>query len=271
LATNEEVSRSAERIKADLEDYNSVLGEQAAQLGTTKEALDFYAIATENAGKMENKKDRASAESIALQYKFNKAYNKTVSVYLNNKKAIEAYQKALENHEEVAYDVADAMGELANSLKDMGLSLDAETISNHLDDVQKLLGGTEKEAKEAYVTLKELSNIDLLSSTLGVAKTEVESLGKTIAGLSAGDTLTGEFADNLTQMVNDAHLTEQELIDLFNNLHLEIPPYEAAPNEVSVDSVTVPGYATRHFYKGQYPTGVVGKDGKMQTAEVNYY
>lgn len=269
LAANEEVSRSAERIKADLKDYNSVLGEQAAQLGTTKEALEFYAIATEKAGKMENQKDRASAESIALQYKFNKAYNKTVSVYLNNKKAIEAYQKALENHEEVAYDVADAMGELANSLKDMGLSLDAETISNHLDDVQKLLGGTEKEAKEAYVTLKELSNIDLLSSTLGVAKTEVESLGKTIAGLSAGDTLTGEFADNLTQMVNDAHLTEQELIDLFNNLHLEIPPYEAAPNEVSVDSVTVPGYATRHYYNGQ----MVIPDGKggYKKETVDYY
>lgn len=115
LDSNNEVERSAKRVADDLKDYNTTLEAQAAQLGTTADALEFYAIAMNKAAKTENKKDRASAESIAQQYKFNKAYNEAVSVYYDNEEAVKAYQKALQNNEEVAYDVADAMGEVAKA------------------------------------------------------------------------------------------------------------------------------------------------------------
>ena len=144
-----DLQRSIERQRDDLKSYNTVLASSAEGLGTTAQALEFFGHAMYNASEESNDFTKESAKNIAAQYKFNKAYNATVSVYYDNKDAIKAYGKAIKNNEEISYDLADAMGELSISLKEMGLSLSAETISDKLSTIEKLL--TDSSIKNAPI------------------------------------------------------------------------------------------------------------------------
>ena len=88
LEMGETEDRSVERKKADMEDYNATLKEQAELLETTSTALEFYGLAMENAGTLLNEYNEQSAQTIANSYKFNKNYNAAVKVYQKNEDAI---------------------------------------------------------------------------------------------------------------------------------------------------------------------------------------
>ena len=159
--------RSIARENEDLERYNATLEEQAGQLETTAEALEFYGIAMHKSAGTVDDHTKESAENIAQQYKFNKEYNKAVKVYNDNIDAIKAYGSALKSGKGISHDLADAMGQLSKALKEMGLSLSAETISSRLDLITKLMEGTEEEARKAYEELYKLSLLDVFKNTFG--------------------------------------------------------------------------------------------------------
>lgn len=281
LALNKEVDRSVERIKADLQDYNYTLDEMAKDMGTSTEALQFYGIAMYNANKETNKMDKAAAEAIANQYKFNKAYNEAVEIYYDNEDAIKAYDKALKNGEDIAYDVADAMGELSKSLKEMGLSLSAETISEHLEDVKKLLTGNKKEAEEAYQALLKLAQLDTLKSIFGPeAKDQVEKYGYSyqqlidaINNTEAGTYLAKEYGNALSQMIQDTELTISQINELADGLNITIPVEYKVPDKLSVEdkAITTKATSVLHRYKGEMPNPAWdGKDKSKQKVNIDY-
>lgn len=281
LATTDEVGRSIERIKADLKEYNNTLESQAAQLGTTKEALEFYGQATYNASKETNKMDKASAEAIADQYKFNKKYNEAVAVFYDNEEAIKAYGKALENNEQISYDVADAMGELSKSLKEMGLSLSAEQVSNNLDTIQTLLTGTKEEAEQAYQKLLQLSQINTLNEIFGPEAEDqlkkytysYQQLVDAINNSDPGSYLSTNYANALSKMITDTNLTIDEINRLAEGLNITIPVEYNVPEKLSVEDkeITTKATSTLHRYTGQMPNPAYdGKKNKKQYLDVNY-
>lgn len=252
------LGRTEKRQAADLEDYNNILKQQAEALDTSKEALDFYAVAMENAGDLTNNHNEESAEAIAQQYKFNKTYNKAVSIYEDNEDAIKAYSKALKNNKNISSEVADAMGEVSLALKDMGLSLSAETISDHLDLIQQLLTGTEDEARAAYEELLKLAQIDVLKSLFGDSEqmiSQYESIINHINSLEPGENMDGKYADKLRNMINDSNISFSQIQELANQLHIDIPVEYDVPEDFSVKDVkfTTAAKSTTHQYSGQMP------------------
>ena len=274
--TRDKLGRTQERQNADLQDYNNTLDQQAAALDTSREALDFYAIAMENAGDIENNHNAETAEAIAQQYKFNKMYNKAVSVYEDNEDAIKAYSKALKNHENIASEVADSMGELALSLKDMGLSLSAETISDHLDLVKQLLTGTESEARAAYEQLLKLAQIDVLKSLFGNTQqmaSEYEALVNHINSLDIGENMDSEYANKLRNMINDSNLSFSQIQELANQLHIDIPVEYNVPEKFTVKDVkfTTAAKSTTHRYTGEMPNPSYDPEkGNSKTISIDY-
>lgn len=281
LATTDEVGRSIERIKADLKEYNNTLESQAAQLGTTKEALEFYGQAMYNASKETNKMDKTSAEAIASQYKFNKKYNEAVAIYYDNEEAIKAYGKALKNNEQIGYDVADAMGELSKSLKEMGLSLSAEQISDNLDTVQKLLTGTKEEAEQAYQSLLKLSQINTMNTIFGPeAKNQLDKytysyqqLIDAINTTDPGTNLSQQYAASLSKMIQDTHLTMDEINKLGKGLNITIPVKYKVPKTMSFkkQNFTTKAQSVLHRYSGEMPNPAYdGKKNKDKKITINY-
>ena len=281
LATTDEVGRSIERIKADLKEYNNTLESQAAQLGTTREALEFYGQAMYNASKEVNQMDKSSAEAIADQYKFNKKYNEAVAVFYDNEEAIKAYGKALENNEQISYDVADAMGELSKSLKEMGLSLSAEQVSNNLDTIKTLLTGTKEEAEQAYQKLLQLSQINTLNEIFGPEAEDqlkkytysYQQLVDAINNSDPGTYLSTNYANALSKMITDTNLTIDEINRLAEGLNITIPVEYNVPEKLSVEDkeITTKATSTLHRYTGQMPNPAYdGKKNKKQYLDVNY-
>ena len=261
----DEWGRTIERQKADLIDYNNILKNQAETLGTSKEALDFYAIAMEGAGDIVNNHSAETAEAIAQQYKFNKQYNKAVSIYEDNKEAIEAYNKALKNNENISYEVADAMGEVSLALKEMGLSLSAETISSHLPLINQLLTGTEEEARAAYEQLLNLAQIDILKSLFGNSEqlvSQYEDIVNHINSLEPGANMDAIYADKLRNMINDTNLTVAQIQELASQLHIDIPVEYSVPDTFGMKDVhfTTAAKSTTHTYSGEMPNPAYSTD-----------
>lgn len=167
LVQTQEIGNTIERIKRDTANYNSELEAQAKQLDTSVEALDLYAVALDNANGVTHTQTLETAKNVAERYKFNKAYNNSVKIYYDNEEAIKEYTKAIKNGTEPSYDLADAMGELAISLKEMGLNLSGKSIAGNLDTINKLLTGTAEEAEDAYKALYEISQQDVLKRIFG--------------------------------------------------------------------------------------------------------
>ena len=263
LQLTNETDRSLERIKSDLLDYNNILANSAKELNTTTEALKFYGYAMYNASNEVNEMNRTTAEAIADQYKFNKMYNKAVEIYYNNEEAIAEYTKALSNNEDIAYDVADAMGELSLSLKNMGLSMSAETISTHLAWIKQLLTGNKKEAEEAYKVLLSLAQLDTLKEMFGPeAENQLQKYGYTyqelidaINSTDAGTYLSQTYADALGKMITDTELTIDQIQQLADGLNITIPVEYNVPEklEISDKEITTKATSTLHRYTGEMP------------------
>ena len=274
----EDGERSLARIKKDLEEYNNLLASSAENLGTTSKALEFYGKAMHNAEGVVDQHTKESAKAIANQYKFNKTFNESVQVYYNNEEAIKAYMTAMEKGENVSFDLADAMGELAESLEAMfDTELSADFIEEQFEQIQKILTGTEKEAESAYKEIKALLNAEAMTNALGEAMTlageDLTSLANAIANLDVKEDLTlgKNFSKQLIDMVNNAHMTVSEMEALFNSLELEIPPYKVQENKVEVKSDTVPESKTRHHYDGYIVNPNPDAEDGYDKIKVNYY
>lgn len=256
LSKSEEETEERKAIKK--QEYNDALEKQAALLGTTSDALDFFRIAAQKAGKVENDISIDTANAAAEQYKFNKNYNNAVSVYKKNEDAIKAYGKALKNGKEISYDLADAMGELKQSLKEMGLSLSGETISKNLNLINKLLNGTKKEAEEAYKKLYNLAREDILNKFFGnneKYKSQFADIIKDIDSVDPGKTMSTKYSDQLRQMINDTKLTVDQINELANGLGITIPVEYNVPEKLTVEDkeLTTKATSTLHRYTGQMP------------------
>lgn len=274
--------RSVERQKADLEDYNATLKEQAEKLETTTTALEFYGLAMSNANTLLNEHNEKSAEAIANSYKFNKNYNAAVKVYQKNEDAIKDWTKAIEEGREVSYETADAMGEVAKSLQDMGLSLNANTIADNLDLVNSLLTGTEEEARAAYEALYELAQLDILRNMFGDFSPEeqLEKFGHTyqqlvdeINNTSVGDPLAEEYEQSLRKMLEDTNYTVDQIKELSNQLGITIPVEYQVPENFSVKDVdfTTAATSVTHRYTGQMPNPAYdGTTNLDKTIDVDY-
>ena len=231
--------------------------------------------------KTTNMHNRESAESIAQQYKFNKAYNAAVSVYYDNEDAIKEYAKAMKNEEAISYDVADAMGEVAKSLEDMGLALSAETISEKLDTVQKLLTGTEEEARIAYEELYKLAQLDVLEQMFGEEidpkyKLSYQEIIDEINNTEVGHNLSQKYSEQLAQMINDTDLTVAQINELAEGLGIEIPVSYDPPESFDLKNVkyTTAAKTVVHTYDGYMPTGKTTTDDNgnetIETLPVKY-
>lgn len=279
LELSGEVGRSTERIKADLKEYQNTLESYASSLDTSTEALEFFGHAMYNASGEVNDMDKASAELIADQYKFNKAYNAAVETYYNNEEAIKEYSKALKNNEDISHDVADAMGELAGTLEDMGLAMDSETISNHLDDITTLLTGTEEEAEAAYQKLLVLARMDTMTEMFGPeAQNQLAQYGYTyqqlvdgISNTNPGALLSENYANALSQMITDTELTASQIEQLAERLNIEIPMTYQVPEELEMTQkdYTIKASSTLHTYTGEMPNPAYNGKNDV-TIPVNY-
>ena len=289
LAQTEEVGQSIQRIRRDTEYYNGELEAQARQLGTSKEALDLYAVALDNANGQVHTQTLESAKNAAERYKFNKAYNESVKIYYDNEEAIEEYGKAIENAEEPSYDLADAMGELAISLKEMGLNLSGKSIAGNLNLIKQLMTGTAEEAQDAYNQLYEISQRDVLKNFFGdpddanIAVSKAKELTTAYDGIinainstDPGSTMKQKWANNLIDMINDLQLTADQIQDLGNQLGVNIPVEYNVPKDFGIQDVkfTTEAQSTVHTYTGQMPNPLYGTKGhkskKDQYINVNY-
>jgi hypothetical protein len=123
------------------------------------------------------------------------------------------------------------MGELASSLKEMGLSLSSETISTHLNEVEKLLTGTKEEAEEAYKTLLKLAQLDTLKNAFGPEaenqitkyKYSYQQLVDEINNTTPGGYLEQSYAEALARMINDTEMTASQIQELAKGLGIDIP------------------------------------------------
>ena len=286
LAQTEEVGQSIQRIRRDTEYYNGELEAQARQLGTSKESLDLYAVALDNANGQVHTQTLESAKNAAERYKFNKAYNESVKIYYDNEEAIEEYGKAIENAEEPSYDLADAMGELAISLKEMGLNLSGKSIAGNLNLIKQLMTGTAEEAQDAYNQLYEISQRDVLKNFFGdpddanIAVSKAKELTTAYDGIinainstDPGSTMKQKWANNLIDMINDLQLTADQIQDLGNQLGVNIPVEYDVPDEFGIQDVkfTTAAQSTVHRYTGQMPNPAYdGKKNKKKTIKVDY-
>ena len=264
LAASDTIGKSFERLKEEAKDYHNELESQAKALDTTAEALDFYAIAMDNAAGKQHEQNAETAKAAAEQYKFNKNYNDARKVYADNEKAINAYAKAQKNHQKISYDLADAMGELSQSLKSMGLSLSGESITKNLNLIKKLLKGTEKEAEDAYKELYKIGQMDTMKKFFGDPEDiknaderkkklkEYEDIIKGINAVDPGQNLDEKYAQKLSNMIDQTKLTVEQLRELSSELGIDIPVTLDVPNEMSMDQeeFTVKGSSTLHSYVG---------------------
>ena len=252
------------RLLEDAKAYRDTLADQAETLGTTAEALDIYAYAMDNAAGKTHKQNLETAEAAAAQYKFNKAYNEGRVAYANNKELLEKYAKAIKNNKDISYDLADAVGEVSKSLKQMGLSLSAESISKHLNLINKLLSGTEKQAKEAYEELYKVSQMDTLKYFFGDpadlknGDTILQKYQEIIDAINAtepGKNLADNYAQQLADMINETELTIDQIKQLASQLNIEIPVRIKDQEEWTLEDkeFTTKAQAIQHRYKGEMP------------------
>lgn len=267
--------KTEERLRIEAEEYNQELEKQANLLGTTADALDFFRIAAQGAGKADKQLSIETAQVVAEQYNFNKHYNDAISIYKKNEDAINAYSKAVKNHEEISYDLADAMGELKKSLKEMGLSLSGESITKHLNLIKTLLTGTKQQAEEAYQKLYNIARLDVLKTYFGDSKEYEKIFNSILQGIDEaqpGRELAQTYAEQLAQMIEDTELTTDQIKALADGLGIEIPLKfnEDAIKEIDFKNLqfTTKGQVIQHRYDGD----MIVPDGKggYKQQEVHY-
>ena len=267
--------KTEERLRIEAEEYNQELEKQANLLGTTADALDFFRIAAQGAGKADKQLSIETAQVVAEQYNFNKHYNDAISIYKKNEDAINAYSKAVKNHEEISYDLADAMGELKKSLKEMGLSLSGESVTKHLNLIKTLLTGTKQQAEEAYQKLYNIARLDVLKTYFGDSKEYEKIFNSILQGIDEaqpGRELAQTYAEQLAQMIEDTELTTDQIKALADGLGIEIPLKfnEDAIKEIDFKNLqfTTKGQVIQHRYDGD----MIVPDGKggYKQQEVHY-
>ena len=126
-----------------------------------------------------------------------------------------------------------------------------------------MLSGTEEEAKKAYESLQALADADLLRTTFGeniingIFATEeaLNDFAAYFSKLDVGGPVDDEYADKLIRMVNASKMTQEQIEELFNSMHLEIPDFEGP--DVTMTENTVPSTpqttTTHHSFSGTMP------------------
>ena len=276
----ETTSNTAKRLNADLQEYNSILKTQAEELGTTTSALELYGYAMQNAGEITGDLNKQTAEAIVSSYKFNKAFNDAQKSYLDNKDALDLYSKALEDHEDISYDVADAVGDLKDKVEDMfdGAVISSKVFSKNLSLIETLLTGTQEEADAAYNTLSRMLQENALVDTFGAASDALfrleydndkvctsimtstqalyEGLINAIDNTNPGEKLNADFAGQLAAMINNADMTVAQIQALADSLNLDIP-MEISTNadDITIETAkwTAGAQVVQHSYQGEAP------------------
>ena len=259
-------SDAQKRLKLDTENYNTELQRQAQSLGTTEKALKLYHASLTAAGKAEKDLNKENAKAVGSTYKFNKAWNNAVDTFEKTEDAYDAWLTSLENGEEVSYDVADAVGEMQQSLEDtLGFEVDGDFLKNNSKLIKKFLSDNKQDAEAAYKELKRKA----LEATLlghGIIVDNITAFTDELNSLNAGEQLSEKYSKQLTEMLQNTEMTKDELEKIFAEMHLEMPNIE---NEAEWEPVTYeqPGQTTVHHYSGDYP---VLKNGELTTQEINY-
>ena len=257
------------RLRQDTKNYNDELAAQAQQLGTTTNALKIYHRSLTAAGKAEGDLNQATAKSVGAVYSFNKAWNNAVDTFENTEDAYDMWLDSLKSGEEIPYDVADAMGELMTSLESvLGFSVDADFMEKNSDLIKDFLSEDRDAAEKAYKQLKDAALKNTLSG-MGDYITDLDAFVNAINNMEAGDTLSEEYAGQLSSMLQNTQKTKEELEQLFGAMNLEMPDVENSPDWEKVTDKQG-GTTTTHHYTGEYPTGKTDANGNMITAPVNY-
>ena len=204
---------ATKRASADVERFNDRLEVEAQQLGTTSNALKLYTLAVEKAGKQNVKYSDAVAKNGAANYKFNKAYNEGRKVFEDSAEAWDTYIKAISNGEDISYDVADAAGEVVDSLKEMGLVLTEDQLADPdtLKKIKTIFSGTKEEAKAAFEELRDAAWLDNLITKFGIANQDAKTFIDTLKGMKVGDLLNDQaFFANFQQQLQNTKMTYDE-------------------------------------------------------------
>jgi hypothetical protein len=173
----------------------------------------------------------------------------------------------MKNGEKVSYDVADAVGEVVDQLKEMGIVLtsddfkDAET----LKQINILLTGTEKEAEKAYEALYTLSRLNALKGAFGSsekalaelsnARMSFEDIIQAIDSQDVGQSLEKKYAQTLANMINATDMSIAEINELSKQLGIEIPISYNKPEKLTFETATfsTESQSVQHTYSGQMP------------------
>lgn len=278
---NKEEKRRAEngqntdaRRAEDLKKYNDELERQASLLGTTKSSLGIYAAAMKKINKDTSDNTRDTAKNAAEKYKFNKEYNQSVKTFNDNKDAFDRYRKAIKSGkvDDITYDIADAMGEIAKQTRDfLGLDLSDEFFadSKNLDLINKMMTGTQKEAKAAYEELRKLGQIDALTH-LGLDIETAKGILNEVSNTKIGENvqLSPKYINALKEMIDKGNYTKEQVEGILKSADLQLGDGLV----LKETTYNLPEETVEHVYDGQMPdpTGRVDEDGNLMTLPIKY-
>lgn len=276
LQVSEEADRSIERMRKDLEAYNAEISSSAEALGTTASALKLYADAMYNADGQVNDFTADTAKAAAEEYKFNKAYNASRQIFEDNEDAFNIYVKALKTGKKVSSDVADAAGELVDSLAEMGIVLKSDDLKSDkvLKNIKTLLNGTEEEAEAAYEVLYELSQLNVLKNFFGDSTDLLSKYQTIVNGINSteiGKNLTGTAQQELANLLTSANLTAAQVAELGKSLNITIPvTLDESKAELALENkeFTTAAQSIQHRYKGTMI--IPNAQGGYEEANVDY-
>ena len=218
--------RNQSRIASDLENYKNSLKTTAEELEVSAKTMELYGDAANNANKTNGKLDATTAEQIKNLAKFNKTYNEAIKIYNDNEDALRDYTDAIQNGQMVSFEAAEGAAAVVEKLEEMGLSLNGQQLANNLETINTLLNGTEEEANQAYNELLNISRLNFLEgyeSFFESVENGVQGFVDYLAGLQPGAQIADNYAEALTKMINDSHMTADEIYNTLNALHLQGP------------------------------------------------
>lgn len=254
------------RLKQDTDNFNTELDAQAQALGTTSKALKLYKKSLEAAGKVSSDLNKSTAQNVGSTYKFNKEWNAAVDTFEDVGDAYDMWLDSLKSGEEPAYDVMDAVGQLWDSLENvLGFDISEDFLEKNEGLIKDFLSEDREAAEKAYKQLRQLAMEDLLAGT-GDYITDIKAFVNELDSLKVGDTLSGEYANQLTSMLQNTKMTKEELENLFATMQLEMPDVENSPEWEPITEKTG-GSSTTHYYDGDYP---VVEDGKITKQKIKY-
>lgn len=146
------------RTAATLAEYTHVLEKNAEALGTSTDALKLYGDTIAGVNGELQALNRATAEQVVQEYKFNKSYNEGISTFKDAEDAYDKWIKSVNSNGKIkiSYDVADEVAKIKKSLEGvLGSEVSSDFLNKYNKEIKKLFTGTEKEAEEAYKFLQE--------------------------------------------------------------------------------------------------------------------